>query len=132
MSHNLIFEFCHYLSCWVMSQFDFLIFSSSSQFEFLSFITIWVFGFCHFISFLIFVTIWVLEFSKNVNSWVYCFITIVGSSKKIVLKLFVFHHNFHRVLGPTNRETNQQLDKQNFTLDRGNSEIRGSPAPISY
>ena len=61
VSPLLLLEFCHNLSFWV-----------SSQFEFLSFVTIWVFDFCHHLSFLVlsqfkvlsFVTIWVFELSQ--------------------------------------------------------------------
>ena len=77
----LVFEFCHKLSSWVLSQFEFLSFVTiwffwvSSQFEFLSFITIWVFEFYHNLSFwvssqlvfLSFITIWVFEFHHNLT-----------------------------------------------------------------
>ena len=79
-----VFELCHNLSFWVLSQF-----------EFLSFVTIWVFEFCHDLSFWVlstfgflsfvtfrffifilsqflffsFVTIWVFKFCHNLCFW---------------------------------------------------------------
>ena len=68
-------EFCHILTFWVWSQFEFWVLY---QFEFLSFVIIWVFEFCHNLSFgllsqfkvLSFVTIWFFEFCNNLRVWV--------------------------------------------------------------
>ena len=84
-----VVEFCHNLSCWILSQFQFLKFVKlwvkfcphSSfwvllQFKFLSFVTILVFEICINLScwvfsskfnFLSFVSILVSEFSHNLN-----------------------------------------------------------------
>ena len=69
----------HILSLRVLSQFEFLSFVIIwvvSKFEFLSFFTIWVFEFCHNFrfwvwsqfEFLSFVTIWRFEFCHNLSS----------------------------------------------------------------
>ena len=90
-----VFEFCHTLSFWVLSQFEFflnfvtiwvwryvtilvskfhhnlsLIFFILSQFEFLSFITVWVFLVSWQFVFLSFIAIWFFEFDHNLSSWV--------------------------------------------------------------
>ena len=99
-----VFEFCHNLSFWVLSQFefchilgnwDFFLIWVLSQNEFLSFVTIWVFEFYHNLSF------WVssqFEFHPNLSFWdssqLKClsFITIEFLSF-IKMWVFEFHHN---------------------------------------
>ena len=83
----LVFEFCHCLSFWVLSQF-----------EVLSFVTIWVFEFCHNLSFwflsqfevLSFVIIRVFEFCHN-SSWVLSPIDFL-SFVTFFFFFLVFHH----------------------------------------
>ena len=78
-----VFEFCHNISCWVLSQFELLNFVTlwvfeidqtlrwnSSQFKFLSFLPLVFFLVLLQLYFLSFVTIWVFEFFNNLSFWV--------------------------------------------------------------
>ena len=108
-----VFEICYNLSFLVLSQFDYLsfvtiwVFGFLSQFDFFSFVTI-----CFFFSFviiwiLIFVTIWFLalsqfKFLSFVNIWVLLFM-----SQIVTNWLFEFCPNLTFSQGA--REVNQQL-----------------------
>ena len=80
-----VFEFCHNLSCHILSHWLFVKIWVLSQFEFFSLITIWVFEFhqnssfwvSSYLSFwvssqfefLSFITIWIFEFYHNLSFW---------------------------------------------------------------
>ena len=85
-----VFEFCHNLIFWVLSQFEFLSFVTIwvfefrqnlsfwvlSQFEFFSFVTIYIFKFCHNLSFWVSsqFEFWVssqFEFLSVITIWVW-------------------------------------------------------------
>ena len=74
-----VFEFYNNLSFWV-----------SSLFEFLSFITIWVFNCITAWVFECYITIWVFEFHHNLRFWVSSQFEFLSFS---TIWVFEFHHN---------------------------------------
>ena len=81
----LRFEFLSFVTIWVWSRFD--LFSCHN----LSLVTTWVFEFCHIVSFLkIFSQLEFLSFYHNLSFWVS---SQLEFSSFITIRVFKFHHN---------------------------------------
>ena len=93
-----LFEFCHNLICWVLSQFELVTIWAFNNLscQDLSFVTIWVFEDCQNLSF---VTIWVFKTCYNLKVWVWSqfeFLSLVTIwvLSWVTILVFEFCHNW--------------------------------------